>query len=148
MRAKPFKTQAIKPETDTVKLKPAIVRSESLDLTRVGVQTGSATPLSLTDAVRRVLEANNTIEVTRGDVRFQATVVEAQRGLFDPVFTATPTFTQNSTTGSAATHDFRVNSNLRQLIGPGGGDYTAFFNNSRTENAFAQAQVTSGSIIE
>jgi HAE1 family hydrophobic/amphiphilic exporter-1 len=35
---------------------------------------------------------------------------------------------------------------LRQLIGPGGGDYTAFFNNSRTENAFTQAQVTSSSI--
>jgi Outer membrane protein len=141
-----LQTQAIKPETDAIKLKPAIVRSESLDLSRVGVQTAQPTPLSLADAVRRALEANNTIEVTRGDVRFQATVVEAQRGLFDPVFTATPTFTQNSTTGSAATHDFRVNSNLRQLIGPGGGDYTAFFNNSRTENAFAQAQVTSGSI--
>jgi len=141
-----LKTQAIKPETDAVKLKPAIVSSEPIDLTRIGVQTGQPIPLSLTDAVRRALEANNTIEVTRGDVRFQATVVEAQRGLFDPVFTATPTFSQSSTTGSAATHDFRVNSNLRQLIGPGGGDYTAFFNNSRTENAFAQAQVTSGSI--
>ena len=141
-----LKTQAIKPETDAIKLKPAIVRSESLDLSRVGVQTAQPTPLSLADAVRRALEANNAIEVTRGDVRFQATVVEGQRGLFDPVFNATPTLTQTSSTGSSATHDFRVNSNIRQLIGPGGGDYTAFFNNSRTESSFSRAQLTSGSI--
>ena len=122
-------------------------RPESLDLSRVGVQTAQPIPLTLAEAVRRALEANNTIEITRGDVRFSETLVEAQRGLFDPVFTATPNYTRNSTTGSDATHDFRINSNLRQLIGPGGGDYTAFFNNSRTENAFTQAQVTSGSVI-
>src|SRR5262249_8605264 len=29
---------------------------------------------------------------------------------------------------------------------PGGGDYTMFFNNSRTENAFNQAQVASGTV--
>jgi len=122
-------------------------RPDSLDLSRVGVQTAQPIPLTLVDAVRRALEANNTIEITRGDVRFQETIVQAQRGLFDPVFNATPNYTRNSTTGSDATHDFRLNANVRQLIGPGGGDYTAFFNNSRTENAFTQAQVTSGSVI-
>ena len=45
---------------------------------------------------------------------------------------------------SEATSDFRVNSNLTKNIQKGGGNYQFFFNNSRTENAFAQAQVTSG----
>src|SRR4051812_2005647 len=122
-------------------------RVESLDLNRVGVKTAQPVPMTLDDAIRRALESNNTIEITRDDVRFQSYAVEAQRGIFDPIFTVSPNFTKNSTTGSKATRDFRINSNLRQLIGPGGGDYTAFFNNSRTENAFTQAQVTSGSVI-
>jgi HAE1 family hydrophobic/amphiphilic exporter-1 len=100
----------------------------------------------LIDAIRRALESNNTIEVSRYDVRLQETRVMGLRGIYDPVFTATPNFSKNQTTGQAATHDFRVNTNLSQFIGPGGGNYQAFFNNSRTENAFAQAQVTSGSI--
>src|SRR4051812_20764857 len=98
-------------------------RIESLDLNRVGVKTAQPVTLSLDDAIRRALESNNTIEISRADVRFQSTVVEAQRGLYDPVFTVSPNFTQNSTTGSKATHDFRINSNLQQLIRPGGGNY-------------------------
>ncbi|HYJ92735.1 MAG TPA: TolC family protein [Pyrinomonadaceae bacterium] len=133
------KPGVIKPETN----KP---RSEALNLTRVGVQTAQPLPLSLADVIRKALEANNTIEVSRGDVRFQATVVEADKGLYDPVFTATPNFSQTSTTGSTATHDFRVNSNLTQFIKPGGGNYSVFFNNSRTESAFSQAQISAGSI--
>ena len=100
-------------------------------------------PLSLADAIRTTLEANNAIEITRGDVRFQATVVDANRGQFDPVFTATPTFSQTSTTGSTATHDFRLNTNLFQFICPGGGSYQVFFNNSRTESA----EISSGTIF-
>ena len=129
----------IKPETD----RP---RGEALNLTRVGVQTAQPLPLSLSDAIRKALEANNAIEITRGDVRFQATVVEANRGAYDLTFTATPTFSQTSTTGSTATHDFRVNTNVFQFIRPGGGSVTGFFNNSRTESAFSQAQLSSGSI--
>ncbi len=134
-----LKSAVIAPESN----KP---RVESLSLSRVGVQTSQPITLTLRDAIRKALEANNTIEVSRGDVRFQETVVQANKGLFDPIFTATPNFTQNSTTGSNATHDFRVNTNLTQFIRPGGGNYQAFFNNSRTENAFTQAQVSSGSI--
>jgi len=129
----------ITPETN----KP---KADYLNLTRVGVQTAQPLPLSLAEAIRKALEANNAIEITRGDVRFQATVVEANRGQYDPIFTATPTFSQTSTTGSTATHDFRINSNLFQFIKPGGGSYQAFFNNSRTESAFSQAQISSGSI--
>lgn len=121
-------------------------RPESLNLSRAGVQTAQPIPLALIDAIRRALESNNTIEVSRGDVRLQETRVMGLRGIYDPVFTATPNFTKNQTTGGTATDDFRINTNLSQFIGPGGGNYQAFFNNSRTENAFAQAQVTSGSI--
>jgi HAE1 family hydrophobic/amphiphilic exporter-1 len=134
-------------ETSSIKsVAPDKDRTASLDLNRVGVQTAQPIPLSLLDAIRRALESNNTIEVTRGDVRLQETRVMGLRGIYDPVFTARPTFTQNSTTGQSATHDFRLNTDLSQFIGPGGGNYQVFFNNSRTENAFAQAQVTSGSL--
>jgi len=129
-------SDVIKPETNTP-------RVESLNLTRVGVQTAQPLPLSINEAIRKALEANNTIEISRGDARFQETVVNANRGIYDPVFTATPTFSQTSTTGSIATHDFRVNSNVFQFIRPGGGNYSVFFNNSRTESA----QINSGTLL-
>src|SRR5690606_19992231 len=44
------------------------------------------------------------------------------------------------------TKDFTVNGDILQRIGPGGGNISAYFNNRRTENAFAQAQVTSGEL--
>jgi outer membrane protein TolC len=116
------------------------------NLNRVGVQTAQPLSLSLADAVRRALENNNDIEVSRYDVRFQETQVRALLGFYDPVFAVSPTFTRSSTTGSKATNDFRVNSNFSQFLQRGGGNYQAFFNNTRTENAFAQAQVTSGSV--
>jgi HAE1 family hydrophobic/amphiphilic exporter-1 len=117
-----------------------------VNLNRVGVQTAQPLPISLNEAIRRALENNNDIEVSRDDVRFQETQVRAARGIYDPVYLVNPNFTRNSNTGSAATNDFRVNSNLTGFVEPGGGNYQFFFNNTRTENAFAQAQVTSGSV--
>jgi HAE1 family hydrophobic/amphiphilic exporter-1 len=122
--------------------KPAVSQP---DLNRVGVQTQNAVPLTLDDAIRRALQNNNNIELTRDDVRFQEQQVRSLLGLYDPVFTVSPTFTRNSITGSTATKDFNVNANVNQLLSTGG-SYSAFFNNSRTENAFAQAQVSSGAI--
>jgi len=116
------------------------------NLNRVGVQTGQPIPISLNEAIRRSLESNNDIEVSRGDVRFQETQVRSLSGVYDPVFTFSPNFSRSSTTGSAATKDFRVNSNFGQFIERGGGNYQVFFNNQRTENAFAQAQVSSGAV--
>src|SRR5215468_8828590 len=86
-------SNVITPETNTPRVEP-------LNLTRVGVQTAQPLPLSLNEAIRKALEANNTIEISRGDVRFQETVVNGNRGIYDQVFTATPTFSQTSTTGS------------------------------------------------
>ncbi|MGI8811953.1 MAG: TolC family protein [Pyrinomonadaceae bacterium] len=116
------------------------------DLTRVGVQLADPIPLSIDQAIRKVLENNNSIEITRDDVRFQETQIRSIGGFYDPVFTLSPTYTRNSTTGSAATNDFSLNSSMTHFIKPGGGNYQVFFNNTRTENAFAQAQVSSGSL--
>src|SRR4030095_9019875 len=55
-----------------------------------------------------------------------------------------PTYTRNATTGQQATIDFSANASVNQLLRTGG-NYNAFFNNFRTENAFTQAQVSSGS---
>lgn len=114
--------------------------------TRIGVQTAEPLSLSVDDAIRRALLNNNGIEITRDDVRFQETQIRSIRGFYDPVFTVSPTFSRNSTTGGEPTKDFNVNANVTQFIRPGGGNYQFFFNNSRTENAFAQAQVSSGSL--
>lgn len=121
-----------------------IASDNSAALARVGVQTAQPISLTLADAIRRALENNNDIEISRGDVRFQETQIRSLLGIYDHVFTATPNFSRNSTTGSEATNDFRVNSNLTKNIQKGGGNYQFFFNNTRTENAFAQQQVTSG----
>ena len=121
-------------------------------LSRIGVQAAQPIPLTLNDAIRRALENNTTIEVTRDDVRFQETQIRSILGSYDPTFNITPTFSRNSTTGSqetrgtGATHDFSLNANMTHLVRPGGGNYQVFFNNTRTENAFSQAQLTSGSI--
>jgi len=116
------------------------------NLNRVGVQAGQPLPLSLDDAIRRALANNNDIEVSRDDVRFQETQVRSLLGGYDPVFTATPTFSRSNTTGEPATRDFRVNANFAHNLQRGGGNYQVFFNNTRTENAFAQAQVSSGAV--
>ena len=121
-----------------------LASDNSVALARVGVQTAQPISLSLSDAIRRALENNSIVEIARGDVRLAETQIRSLLGIYDHVFTATPNFSRNSTTGSKATSDFRANSNLTKNIQKGGGNYQFFFNNSRTENAFAQAQVTSG----
>jgi outer membrane protein TolC len=117
------------------------------NLARVGVQTGQPISLSLDEAIRKALANNNTIEITRDDVRFQETQIRSLLGFYDPVFSVTPTFSRNSTTGSgSATHDFNLLSNVSHFLRYGGGSYQAFFNNTRTENAFSQQQVSSGNL--
>lgn len=144
-------TIAKAPETTTETDRPAVAvrrvdRGNVSPLTRVGVQTAQPIPLTLHDAIRRALDNNNDIEVSRGDVRFQETQVRGLLGAYDPLFTMSPTFSRSSTTGNTATRDFRVNADVFQFIRPGGGSYQVFFNNQRTENAFAQAQASSGQV--
>ncbi len=131
----------------TAKATPKTAISDDIPtLNRVGVQTSDPLPLTVDEAIRRALENNNGIEVTRDDVRFQETQIRSLLGIYDPVLTANPTFSRSSTTGSSATRDFSINADISQRIAPGGGNYQVFFNNRRTENAFAQAQVSSGSL--
>lgn len=123
--------------------------SESIDFNstnRIGIQTVQTQPLSLNDAIRKALESNNSIEVARDDVRYQETQLRSLLGFYDPVFTIAPTFTRSSTTDSTPTSDFRLNSDFSQQL-RSGGSYRVFFNNSRTENRFAQAQLSSGSTL-
>ena len=124
--------------------KPESTSFDRPDLTRVGVQSSNVVSLTLDEAIRRALQNNNNIELRRDDVRFQETQVRSILGSYDPVFTVIPTYTRNSTTGSQATSDFSANASVDQLLRTGG-NYTTFFNNFRTENAFTQAQVSSGS---
>lgn len=116
------------------------------NLSRIGVQTADPIPLTVNDAIRKALENNNSIEVSRDDVRIQEQSIRSLLGFYDPVFSVTPTYTRNSNTGSGATSDFNVNADVLQFIRPGGGNIQGFFNNTRTENAFSQAQVSSGSL--
>lgn len=139
---RPIPSDTIAPVVAVRRTRPEYVSP----LIRVGIQTAQPVPLTLQDAIKRALEENNAIEVSRGDVRFQETQVRSLLGIYDPVFTLSPNFSRNSTTGNAATRDLRVNSNVFQFIRPGGGNYQVFFNNQRTENAFAQAQVSSGQV--
>lgn len=113
---------------------------------RVGVYSADPISLSLDDAIRRALASNNDIEISRDDVRLQETGIRSIQGFYDPIFTVNPNYNRNSTTGSSATNDFTVNADVRGSIRPGGGNYQLFFNNTRTENAFSQAQVSNGSI--
>ncbi|MBK9165529.1 MAG: TolC family protein [Acidobacteria bacterium] len=130
--------------TPSVVAESAAKRAE-IDLTRPGVQQTDPFSLSLQEAIRMALESNNTIAIVRDDVRISEQRVRGIRGFYDPVFSATPTYNRNSTTGSTATNDFTVNSSLTQELMTGA-NYSVFLNNSRTESAFSQAQVSSGAI--
>ena len=114
--------------------------------TRVGISSADPVSLSLEEAIRKALTNNNDIEVARDDVRLQETQIRSLRGTYDPVFTVSPTYNRNSTTGGTATSDFRANADVTGFIRPGGGNYSIFFNNTRTENAFSQAQVSNGQV--
>ena len=113
-------------------------------LERVGINPLQTRSLSLNNAIRLALQNNNTIEIARDDVKIAEWNLRSLLGNYDGVFTFSPTYNRNSTTGQNATNDLRVNSNFSQLIRRGGGNYQVFFNNNRTENAFAQAQATAG----
>ncbi|MBK8150370.1 MAG: TolC family protein [Acidobacteria bacterium] len=114
-------------------------------LSRVGVQTTQTLPLTLNEAIRRALENNNDIEIAKNDVKIAELSLKSLLGVYDGVFTISPNYDRNSTTGNSATTDFRVTSDFTKQIRPGGGNLRAFFNNNRTENRFAQQQVSNGS---
>lgn len=117
---------------------------EPLNLSRIGSQTVQTQPITLNEAIRLALENNNDIEVARTTVRIQETQLRSIEGFYDPSLNFSPTFTRNQVTGSNGTNDFRLNAGFSKNIKPGGGSITSFFNNNRTENSFAQAQLSAG----
>ncbi len=105
--------------------------SDSIDTKRIGIDSSQTLPLSLDEAIRKALENNNDIEVARADVRFQETQLRSLLGTYDPVFSVSPTYSRNSSTGSSATNDFRLNAGFDKFFERGGGSINTFFNNNR-----------------
>jgi HAE1 family hydrophobic/amphiphilic exporter-1 len=118
-------------------------------MNRLGVGTETI-PLSLNDAIKRALENNNDIEVARDDVRFAETQLRALEGIFDPVFSITPTYDkrispQQSSLGGAAnggttsTTTYSWNPAVLKQFGRGGGNYFLQFDNNytNTSNSFS-----------
>jgi len=112
------------------------------DLTRVGV-SGQMLTLSMNDAIRRALQSNNDIEVARDDVRVNEQRLRGLYGVYDPVFSMTPTFDQRispvtsifaggTSSGTVSNKTFSVNPALSKIFQTGGGTYALTFNNSRT----------------
>ena len=111
------------------------------DLTRVGVLNSNVLPLSLNDAIRKTLENNNDIEVARDDVRFAETQLRSLNGVYDPVFSITPTYDKriNPVTsifaggirGTVSTTTWSWSPQITKQFGTGGGNYTVSFSNSK-----------------
>ena len=112
------------------------------DLTRVGVLNSNVLPLSLNDAIRKTLENNNDIEVARDDVRFAETQLRSLNGVYDPVFSITPTYDKriNPVTsifaggirGTVSTTTWSWSPQITKQFGTGGGNYSVSFANSKT----------------
>ena len=132
-----------KPE-NTPKISNPLPDYRNVLTSRAGIQTADTTPLTLDEAIRKALENNNDIEVARSDVKIAETNLRSILGFYDGVFTIAPTLQRNATTGQDATSDLRINSDFTKFIRQGGGNYRVFFNNTRTENRFAQSQATQG----
>jgi len=110
------------------------------DLTRLGV-TGGALPLSLNDAIRRALENNNSIEISRDNVRLADTTLRSLQGVYDPIINITPQFSDlnlaapNSTgttsSGIVNQKSFTLSPSLTQQFSTGGGQYQFFYDSQR-----------------
>ncbi len=140
------KTETVSAEKSIDKVKYDFSNEPAADLRRVGVQTGNPLPISLNEAIRKSLENNNDIEVSRTDVRYQETQLRSLLGIYDPTFSVTPTFTRSSSTGSNATDNFRLNAGFDKLLERGGGRFNSFFNNNqagRSNSNFTTTNTTS-----
>ncbi|HEY6801932.1 MAG TPA: TolC family protein, partial [Pyrinomonadaceae bacterium] len=116
------------------------------NMQRVGVGSTSV-PLTLNDAIKRALENNNDIEVARDDVRFAETQLRSLEGIFDPLFSITPTYDkrispQQSSLGGAqggtsttSTTTWSFGPGIQKQFSRGGGNYFLSFQNSHTDTS-------------
>src|SRR5690349_17970599 len=115
-------------------------------LDRLGVGSETLT-LSLNDAIKRALENNNDIEVARDDVRFAETQLRALEGVFDPVFSITPTYDKRispqqsslggaqGASGTTSTTTWSWSPSVQKQFGRGGGNYFLQFQNQHTDTS-------------
>lgn len=116
----------------------------SLDRLGIGAETLS---LTLNDAIKRALENNNDIEVARDDVRFAETQLRALEGVFEPVFSITPTYDKRispqqsslggaqGTSGTTSTTTWSFSPSVQKQFGRGGGNYFLQFQNQHTDTS-------------
>ncbi len=127
-------------------------------VSRTNVQTGQTIPLTLNDAIRKALENNNDIEVSRSDVKIAESTLRSLEGIYDLTFTIAPNYSRSSQTGandslltnSTATKTFQTDVSVTRPIKYGGGNYTTFFNTRRTSNIlrfFFQPDPTTGQSV-
>lgn len=123
------------------------------DLTRVGVLGSNVVPLSLTDAIRKALQNNNDIEVSRDDVRFAEQQLRSLQGVYDPIFAVTPQLIRNVTpqtsslggagaAGTTSNTTFNLSPSLFKQFSTGGGNYTVSFANSRQSTSSTRSSLT------
>jgi HAE1 family hydrophobic/amphiphilic exporter-1 len=113
------------------------------DLTRIGIISSNVITLSLNDAIRKALQNNNDIEIARDDVRIAEYQLTALYGIYDPVFSVTPTYDKRITpvtsifaggtaSGTVSATTYSLSPTLTKTFGTGGGSYTVGFANSKT----------------
>ena len=113
------------------------------DLTRIGIVSSNIITLSLTDAIRKALQNNNDIEIARDDVRIAEYGLQSLYGVYDPVFSVTPTydkrispvtsiFAGGTAAGTVSTTTYSLSPSLSKNFSTGGGNYALSFANSKT----------------
>ncbi|HEX8424234.1 MAG TPA: TolC family protein [Pyrinomonadaceae bacterium] len=146
----PAQTPVPSQTTDTLPSDPLFPQAQRRpvppmpSLVRLGVDSSNTIALTLNEAIRRALANNNEIEVARNDVRFAETILRGFEGIYDPVLTFAPEinnfvrpvtniFGGADATGSVSSTDFNTNASISKRFAKGGGDFTYFFNNTRSQ---------------
>ena len=122
------------------------------DLTRVGVGEAEFT-LTLNEAIRRALESNNDIEVSRDNVRLAESTLLSLEGVYDPLISFTPQFTDVRTPAANINGGVGLSRTLHETslsftpavtkqFSKGGGQYQFFFNSQRDTANFSFTQVS------
>jgi len=122
------------------------------DLTRVGVGESEFT-LTLNEAIRRALESNNDIEVSRDNVRLAEGTLRSLEGVYDPLISFAPLFslvrtprvnTSGETVGAKPIQQtsLSITPALTKQFSTGGGQYQFFFNSQRDTANFSFTQLS------
>jgi HAE1 family hydrophobic/amphiphilic exporter-1 len=117
------------------------------DLTRVGVEGGELS-LTLNEAIRRALESNNDIEVSRGNVRLAESTLRSLEGVYDPILSFAPLLSDvrtppaNVNGGAGLTEPINQTTlsftpAITKQFSAGGGQYQFFFNSQRETANFS-----------